>query len=103
MSAYLGDDKSLWKPMPGFFVPGSPLYNEEGGEILKRPRDLKNAKRLLAESGYSGEPIILMAAQDLQQHKAWGDMTVDLLHRLGVNVDFIAADWGTVVARRAQK
>jgi peptide/nickel transport system substrate-binding protein len=103
MRAYVGDENTLWKPMPGFFVPGSPLYNEEGGEILKRPRDLKSAKRLLAESGYSGEPIILMAAQDLATHKAWGDVTADLLHRLGVNVDFIAADWGTVVARRAQK
>jgi len=103
MRAYVGDDQTLWKPMLGYFVPGSPLYNEEGGEILKGPRDLKTAKRLLAESGYSGEPIVLMAAQDLPAHKAWGDVTVDLLHRLGLNVDFIAADWGTVVARRAQK
>jgi peptide/nickel transport system substrate-binding protein len=103
MRAYVGNDKTLWKLMPGFFVPGSPLYNEEGGEILKDPRDLKAAKRLLAESGYSGEPIVFMAAQDFPTHKAWGDVTVDLLHRLGMNVDFVAADWGTVVARRAQK
>ncbi len=61
------------------------------------------AKHLLAKSGYSGEPIILMAAQDLAAHKAWGDVTFDLLHRLGINVDFVATDWGTVVARRAQK
>jgi peptide/nickel transport system substrate-binding protein len=103
MRAYVGDEKTLWKSMPGFFVPGSPLYNEEGGEILKGPRDLKAAKRLLAESGYAGEPIVFMAAQDLPAHKAWGDVTVDLLRRLGVNVDFVAADWGTVVARRAQR
>jgi peptide/nickel transport system substrate-binding protein len=103
MRAYVGDDKALWKPMPGFFVPGSPLYNEEGGEILKGLRDIAAAKHLLATSGYSGERIILMAAQDLAAHKAWGDVTFDLLHRLGMNVDFIATDWGTVVARRAQK
>lgn len=35
MRAYVGDDNKMWKPMPGFFVPGSPYYNEEGGEILK--------------------------------------------------------------------
>ena len=35
--------------------------------------------------------------------KAWGDVTADLLKRLGMNVDFVATDWGTVVARRAQK
>jgi hypothetical protein len=44
-----------------------------------------------------------MAAQDLPHHKAWGDVTVDLLQRLGMNVDHAAIDWGTVVARRAQK
>jgi peptide/nickel transport system substrate-binding protein len=103
MRAYVGDEKNMWKPMPGFFVPGSPLYNEEGGEILKGPRDLNAAKRLLAQSGYSGEPVTCMAAQDQAQLKAYGDVTVDLLTRLGMKVDFVTTDWGTVVARRAQK
>jgi len=56
MRAFLDDDK-MWKPMPGFFTPGTPLYTEEGGEILKGPRKLEAAKRLLAESGYAGEPV----------------------------------------------
>jgi peptide/nickel transport system substrate-binding protein len=103
MSAFVGDDKNIWKPMPGFFVPGSPLYNEDGGEILKGRRDFDAAKRLLAQSGYSGQPVTLMAAQDLPNQKAWGDVTVDLLQRLGVKVDFAAIDWGTVIARRAQR
>ena len=89
--------------MLSYFAPGTPLYNEEGGDLLRGPRKLDAAKRLLAESGYAGEPIVCMAAQDLQHHKAWGDVTVDLLKRLGVNVEFAAVDWGTVVARRAQK
>jgi peptide/nickel transport system substrate-binding protein len=103
MRAYVGDDERMWKPMPGFFTPGTPLYNEEGGEILKGPRKLDAAKRLLAQSRYSDEPVTCMAAQDISDHKAWGDVTADLLTRLGVKVDFIATDWGTVVARRAQK
>jgi peptide/nickel transport system substrate-binding protein len=89
--------------MPSYFTPGTPLYNEEGGDIFKGPRRLDAARRLLAESGYAGEPIVCMAAQDLPHHKAWGDVTVDLLKRLDVNVDFAAVDWGTVVARRPQK
>jgi len=103
MRAYVGDDKNMWKPMPGFFVPGSPLYNEEGGEILKGLRKLDAAKRLLTESGYSGQPVTFLATQDLPNLKAWGDVTADLLNRLGIKVDFVAADWGTVVARRSQK
>jgi peptide/nickel transport system substrate-binding protein len=100
MRAWVGDDEALWKPMPGYFAPGAPLYTEEGGEILKAPRNLDAAKRLLAESGYAGQPVTLMAAQDLLYHKAFGDVTADLLRRLGVNVDYAAVDWGTVVARR---
>jgi peptide/nickel transport system substrate-binding protein len=103
MRAYVGDDDSLWKPMPGYFVPGTPLYADEGGDILKGPRKLDAAKRLLGESGYAGEPITLMAAQDIPNHKAWGDVTVDLLKRLDMKVDFAAVDWGTVVGRRGQK
>jgi peptide/nickel transport system substrate-binding protein len=103
MRALVGDDDNLWKPMPGYFPPGTPLYTEEGGDILKGPRKVEAAKRLLAESGYAGEPVTLMAAQDLAHHKAWGDVTVDLLKRLDMKVELAAVDWGTVIARRVQK
>jgi len=102
MRAVVGDD-ALWKPLPGFFTPGTPLYSENGGEILKGPRRLDAAKRLLADSGYSGQPVTCVVAQDLQITKAQGEVTADLLRKLGVNVDFAAVDWGTNAARRAQK
>jgi peptide/nickel transport system substrate-binding protein len=102
MRAYVGDDTSLWRPLPGYFTPGTPLYTEEGGEILKGARKRDAARKMLAESGYAGEPITCMAAQDIPNHKAWGDVTVDLLKQLEVNVDFAAVDWGTVVARVLQ-
>jgi peptide/nickel transport system substrate-binding protein len=102
MRAVVGDD-TLWKPLPGFFTPGTPLYSEEGGDILKGPRRLDAARRLLAESGYSGEPVTCVVAQDLQITKAQGEVTADLLKKIGMNVDFAAVDWGTNAARRAQK
>ena len=103
MRADVGDDDSLWKPMPGYFAPGTPLYTEEGGDIFKGPRKLDAAKRLLGESGYAGEPVTLMAAQDIPGYKAWGDLTVDLLKRLDMKVDLAALDLGTVIARWLQK
>jgi peptide/nickel transport system substrate-binding protein len=103
MQAYLGTEDKLWKPLPGFYAPGTPLYNEEGGELVTGPRNLDAAKRLLSQSGYAGEPVTTMAAQDVPVHKAWGDVTADVLTRLGMKVDYAALDWGTVVARRAQK
>jgi peptide/nickel transport system substrate-binding protein len=103
MHAVVGDDDSLWKPMPGFITPGTPLYNEDGGEILKGPRNLDAAKRVLAQSGYAGQPVTCLVAQDIRITKAQGDVTADLLKRLGMKVDFVAVDWGTVAARRTQK
>jgi peptide/nickel transport system substrate-binding protein len=102
MRAIVGDDK-LWKPLPGFFTPGTALYTEEGGDILKGPRNLDAAKKLLAQSGYAGQPVSCLIAQDIAITKAQGDVTADLLKRLGMNVDFLAIDWGTVGARRAVK
>jgi peptide/nickel transport system substrate-binding protein len=103
MRALVGDDTSLWKLLPGFFTPGTPLYSEAGGEILKGKRDLDGAKKLLAESGYSGQPVTCLVAQDQPITKAQGDVTADLLKKLGMTVDFVATDWGTVGSRRAMK
>lgn len=102
MRALVGSDDNLWKPLPGFFTPGTPLYTEEGGDILKM-RSIDAAKKLLAEGGYNGEPVVCVVAQDQTITKAFGDITADLLKRMGMNVDFVATDWGTVGARRAQK
>ena len=44
-----------------------------------------------------------VVAQDQPITKAQGDVTAELLKRLGMNVDFVATDWGTVGPRRAQK
>jgi peptide/nickel transport system substrate-binding protein len=80
-----------------------PLYTEEGGAILKGQRSLDAAKRLLPESSYSGQPVTCLVARDVPFHKAWGDVTADLLKRLGMIVEYAAIDWGTVVARLTNK
>ena len=103
MRALVGDDEALWKASASFFTPGTALYTEEGGDALRGPRRLDEAKRLLAESGYRGEPVALCVATDIAITKAQGDVTADMLGKLGMTVDFQALDWGTVGARRAKK
>lgn len=102
MRAIVGDDDKLWKALPGFFTPGTPLYTEEGGDMFKK-KSVAEAKKLLAEAGYKGEPVICVVAQDMAATKSMGDVTAELLKSIGMNVDFVATDWGTVGARRAQK
>jgi peptide/nickel transport system substrate-binding protein len=103
MRVYSGDDGNLWKLMPSYFTPGAPLYNEEGGDLLKGPRKLDAARQLLAQSGYAGQPVTFMAVEDLTHFKVWGEVTIDLLKRLGINVDIAAMDLGTMFTRRTQK
>src|SRR5580692_1702667 len=103
MGAVVGEDTELWKPIPGFFTPDTPLYTENGGEPLKGKRDYDLAKKLLAEAGYKNEPIILLVATDVNITKAQGDVTADLLKKIGMNVDYVSTDWGTVGQRRAKK
>ena len=102
MTALVGNDPSLWKTMGGFFTPGTPLYTEEGGEMMKAA-NLERGRAMLRESGYAGEPVTCLVAQDQPITKAQGDVTADLLRRLGMNVDYVATDWGTVGQRRAMK
>jgi peptide/nickel transport system substrate-binding protein len=58
---------------------------------------------LLVESGYAGQPVTSLMTQDISFLKAFSEVAADMLKRVGVNVDFVATDWGTVGARRAQK
>jgi peptide/nickel transport system substrate-binding protein len=103
MEAVVGEDTALWKTLPSYFTPGTPVYTEVGGDILKGPRRYDEAKKLLAQAGYNGEKIILCVATDIPITKAEGDVTADLLGKMGMNVDYQALDWGTVGARRAKK
>jgi peptide/nickel transport system substrate-binding protein len=103
MRAVVGDDPALWKDCPSFFTPGTALYTTDGGEILEGPRKYDAAKALLKEAGYNGEKIALMVPTDIAITKAEGDVTADMLGKIGMNVDYQALDWGTVGARRAEK
>ena len=103
MGAVVGSDESLWKTIPGYFTPDTPLYTEAGGDRLTGPRDYELARKLLAEAGYKGEPIVLLVATDVSITKAQGDVTADLLKRIGMNVQYAALDWGTVGQRRAKR
>ncbi|MBS0241856.1 MAG: ABC transporter substrate-binding protein [Proteobacteria bacterium] len=103
MHALVGNDDKLWKPCPSFITPGTALYTEDGGEPLKGPRNIELAKKLLKDGGYSGQPVTCVVAQDQPITKAFGEITADLLKKIGMTVDFVATDWGTVGQRRASK
>ncbi len=102
MIASTSSDTSLWRDKVGYFCPGTPLANDAGMAALTGPRDLAATKRAIAASGYAGERVVLLAATDIPQTKALGDVTADLFQKIGLNLDVQSMDWGTLVQRRTK-
>ncbi len=100
MAAAMGSETDLFSLNVGVFTPGSPLANTAGLDVLSGPRDLEKAKRLVAESGYKGERVVFVAPTDYPVLFAYCQVGADLLRKVGLNVDFQASDWGTMVTRR---
>jgi peptide/nickel transport system substrate-binding protein len=98
----VGDPK-YWKVCPSFFTCGTPMSSDAGSEALTGKRDFEKAKELIKEAGYKGEKIVVLDAVDQPNPHVQAIVAADLLKRLGLNVDLVAADWGTVVTRRASK
>jgi peptide/nickel transport system substrate-binding protein len=70
-----------------------------GSEALTSPRDYDKAKKLVAEAGYNGERIVLLDPADIPQLHAEASVTADILKRLGLNIDIVTTEWGTVIKR----
>jgi peptide/nickel transport system substrate-binding protein len=85
------------------FVCGTPLATDVGSESLVKGNGMAEAKKLLAESGYDGTPIVLMAPGDVGALKPQPIVAAQLLREAGFKVDVQATDWQTVVQRRASQ
>ena len=86
-----------------FFVCGTPLATEEGAESLVKGNGMAEAKKLLAESGYDGTPVVIMAPGDVVTLKAQPIVVAQQLREAGFKVDLQATDWQTVVTRRTSQ
>jgi len=103
MSAIAGGDRNNWRDDVGLFGTGSPLASDVGIEVLRSPRDYAAVKRALAEAGYKGEKIVVMAPTDVHE---LGNLTrtgAEQLRRAGMNVDLQEMDFGSVVRRRGSQ
>ncbi len=104
MIAVQGEDRSTWQDGVGYFCPDTPMASTAGMENLTSPRDYAAVKRELDAAGYKGERIVLFNPTDIPSVKALAEITNDLLkNKLGMNVDFQAMDWATVVQRRIKQ
>lgn len=103
MRATQGDDETAWRECRSLFPCGTPYGVEDLSELARPPRSLDRAKAALAASGYAGEKVVIINPTDFPLIGPHGQITADLLRKLGMNVELVETDWGTVVQRRASK
>src|SRR6202048_165591 len=102
LDALVGNPE-YYKICGAFFVCGTPLATEEGSETLVKGGSMAEAKKALAESGYDGTPVVIMAPGDVVTLKAQPIVAAQQLRDAGFRVDVQATDWQTVVSRRTSQ
>jgi peptide/nickel transport system substrate-binding protein len=100
ISAIGGADPDNWHDGIGLFGAGTPFASDIGVQVLRSPRDYTKVKQALAEAGYKGEKIVVIAPTDVRE---LGDLTrvgAEQLRRAGMNVDLQEFDFGNIIRRR---
>jgi peptide/nickel transport system substrate-binding protein len=102
LDALVGDPR-YYKVCGAYFGCGTPLESEVGAGALAKGGDIEAAKKALAESGYDGTPVVILAPGDVVTQKAQPVMVAQMLRQAGFKVDLQATDWQTVVSRRTSQ
>jgi peptide/nickel transport system substrate-binding protein len=102
LEASVGSPK-YYRICGALFGCGMPLESDVGAETLVQGNGMTHAKKLLAESGYDGIPVVIMAATDLVAGRTQPIVAAQLLREAGFKVDVQAMDWQTLVTRRTSQ
>jgi peptide/nickel transport system substrate-binding protein len=102
LDALVGNPK-YYKICGAFFGCGTPLETDVGSESLVKGNGLEQAKKLLAEAGYDGTPVVVLAPGDAITLKPQPIVVAQQLRAAGFKVDLQATDWQSVVTRRASQ
>jgi len=103
MTAVAGSTPELLKTDVGLFVPGTPMANAVGGEVTRGPKDFAKLRKDLEAAGYKGERVVVLAGASVPSIFAEAQVATDILQKIGMNIDFQALEWGTVVSRRSSR
>ncbi len=98
LAAQVGNPK-YEKVCYAVFMCDSPFATDAYSEPWQK-QDKERAKQLMAESGYKGEPVVVLVPTDQQIIYNNVLVMIDLLKEIGVNVDAQSMDWSTLTSRR---
>lgn len=87
----------------GYFSPSSPYASTVGMNNFSTKPDLAKLKQQVEQAGYKGEKVVFLGATDVARISAICQVGADMLSKIGLNVDYLSTDWGTVVQRTQRK
>jgi peptide/nickel transport system substrate-binding protein len=94
--------KKYYRTCHSVFACGGPYATSTGAEPIAKP-DLDRARQFVKESGYGGQPVVVIHTTDFPHLSHAGPVTRQRLEAVGFNVDLKAMDWSTALAVRASK
>jgi peptide/nickel transport system substrate-binding protein len=97
----LGLEPRFSQVCTSFFICGSPYATPN--PAAPTDHSIEAAKAALAKTNYQGEPVVVMAANDLEAPRVASTIVADRLKRAGFNVDLQVMDWATLLSHRALK
>jgi peptide/nickel transport system substrate-binding protein len=99
MQAVAGENAAVDTRVGVFGPAGLPMANDSGMEALSGKHDVAKLKRDIAAAGYKGERVVFLTATDVPRINAICSVGVEMMRQLGLNVDEVSTDWGSVVQR----
>jgi len=98
-----GNDPSAFKQCLSMWPCGTTYESTTANTAMQGARDLDAVRAAIRAAGYNGEKVVIINPTDFPTIGPFGQIMADLLKRLGMNVDLVETDWGSVVQRRASK
>jgi peptide/nickel transport system substrate-binding protein len=102
LAAVNGSEPGAWTSCAAMYPCGVP-YVRELGKSLMSGASIEASRQAVKASGYAGEKVVIINPGDFPSIGPLGEITADLMKRIGLNVDLQTMDWGTVGQRRASK
>ncbi len=102
LDALVGNPE-LYNLCGAMFVCGTPLESDVGSETLVQGNGMESAKKMLADAGYDGTPIVIMHPTDVGTLRTQPVVVAQAMRDAGFVVDLQAMDWQTLVGKRASQ
>jgi peptide/nickel transport system substrate-binding protein len=100
--AYAIGQSEYYRVCPSVFASSGPYATKIGAEPIIE-HDLTKARQLVYESGYDGQPIVVLQVTDRPDMNAAAVVTRQRLESIGFRVTLKGMDWSTYLVARARK